>query len=124
MPNQTYEEAAPNYPCYLCAVHKILSQTPSEFNNIMLWAAATLCFFGFLRYYDPSAPLNFSGISVDNSTMPSIIQVRIKASKPDSFRQGVNVHIGHTGSLNSQPYTITLSIIYSVDADLTTLHLP
>ena len=70
----------------------------------MLWEAATLCFFGFLRSgeitipnnsnYDPSAHLNFSDISVDNSAMPSIIQVRIKASKTDPFRQGVNIHMG------------------------------
>ena len=46
--------------------------------------------------YDPSAHLNFADISVDNSAMPSIIQVQIKASKTDHFRQGVNIHIGRT----------------------------
>ena len=107
-PARLVRKRLPITPAILCGVHKILSQTPSDFNNIMLWAAATLCFFGFLRSgeitipnnsnYDPSAHLNFSDISVDNSAMPSIIQVRIKASKTDPFRQGVNIHIGRTGN--------------------------
>ena len=45
-----------------------------------------------------SAHLNFADISEDNSAMPSMVQVRIKASKNDPFRQGVNVHIGRTGN--------------------------
>ena len=48
--------------------------------------------------YDPSSHLNSSDTSVDNFAMPSIIQVRIKASKTDPFRQGVNIHLGRTGS--------------------------
>ena len=80
----------------------------SDLTNNMLWSAATSCFFNFLRSdevtipnssnYDPSAHLNFADISEDNSAMPSIVQVRTKASKTDPFRQGVNVHIGRTGN--------------------------
>ena len=72
----------------------------------MLWSAFLLCFFGFLRSgeitipdassYDPSVHLNFNDIAADNPTSPKILQIRIKASKTDPFRQGVNIHIGRT----------------------------
>ena len=74
----------------------------------MLWAAATLCFFGFLRAgeitvppdkgYDPTAHLSFSDIAVDNMANPSIMQVQIKASKTDPFRKGVSIYVGRTGN--------------------------
>ena len=73
----------------------------------MIWAASLLCFFGFLRSgeisipnlssYDSSVHLNYSDISVDNPFNPNIIQVRIKASKTDPFRNGVNIYVGKMG---------------------------
>ena len=72
----------------------------------MLWAAFLVCFFGFLRSgeitipdaaaYDPSTHLNFTDISIDDLTTPKIICIRLKCSKTDPFRQGVDVHIGRT----------------------------
>lgn len=41
--------------------------------------------------------LNFSDISFDNASSPNIVQIRLKCSKTDPFRQGVNVHVGKTG---------------------------
>lgn len=83
-------------------------QNPSDFDNIMLWAAFLLCFFGFLRSgeitipnqqsYDASVHLNFSDIATDNSVPPSIIQVKIKASKTDPFRHGTLIHIGRSNN--------------------------
>lgn len=74
----------------------------------MLWAAATLCFFGFLRAgeitvpsdkgYDHTALLSFSDIAVDNMANPSIMQVHIKASKTDPFWKGVSIYVGRTGN--------------------------
>ncbi len=71
-----------------------------SFDNVMLWAASLTCFFGFLRSgeitipspsrFDPSAHLCLSDIS--------IIRLHLKASKTDPFRQGVNIHVGRTGS--------------------------
>ena len=76
----------------------------------MLWAAAALCFFGFLRSgeltvpseggYDEGAHLSFQDVSVDDLRNPQMLQVRIKASKTDPFRSGVDVFVGRTnGSL-------------------------
>ncbi len=72
----------------------------------MLWAAAALCFFGFFRLgeitvpsaeaFDMGAHLSFQDILVDNITKPQALRVRLKASKTDPFRKGLDVHIGHT----------------------------
>ena len=72
----------------------------------MFWGACCLAFFGFLRAgemvppsaqaYDPSYHLNFSDLSADHRTHPSVIHVRIKASKTDPYRRGVTVVLGET----------------------------
>ena len=72
----------------------------------MLWAAATMCFFGFLRAgevvtptdssFDPSIHLTVANMSVDSHSAPSYLAVRIKASKTDLFRQGVTIYLGRT----------------------------
>lgn len=64
----------------------------------MMWAACSLAFYGFLRCseftvpsqeeYLPTAHLSLQDISVDNRESPTRIQVRIKQSKTDPFRQG------------------------------------
>ena len=66
----------------------------------MLWAAACLCFFGFLRSgeivcptgfsFDLQAYLAFSDVAVDDRSAPSALRVQIKASKTDLFRQGAH----------------------------------
>ena len=75
----------------------------------MLWSASLLCFFGFLcsgeitipslSSYDPSVHLNYSDISVDNPINPTIVKVRLKSSKSDPFRKGVDVYVGKTGQV-------------------------
>ena len=72
----------------------------------MLWAAVCTCFFGFLRSgevvvptdggYDPSIHLLFGDIRLDNARDPQFLEVMIKASKTDPFRQGVKVYLGRT----------------------------
>ena len=75
-------------------------------NNIMLWAAACTSFFGFLRAgemtisseasYDAGAHLNFADVAIDNPSNPSILRLRLKASKTDPFQRGVDIFIGRT----------------------------
>lgn len=70
----------------------------------LLWAASCMCFFGFLRMgevvvpsdagYDSSSHLSQGDVRVDNVSSPQYLQVIIKASKTDPFRQGVAVFIG------------------------------
>ena len=77
-------------------------------DNKMLWAACTLCFFGFFRVgelmssstssYDPETQLTFRDIAIDNVKSPTLLQVHLKASKTDPFREGVDVYVGKSGN--------------------------
>ncbi len=74
----------------------------------MLWAAATLCFFGFLHAGEAVAPsdtgydshfhLSFGDVRVDSIQKPSWLAVDIKRSKTDQFGKGVTLSIGATGT--------------------------
>ena len=48
--------------------------------------------------YDPSVHLSINDISVDNSSRPSIICVKIKQSKTDPFLKGIDLFVGKTNS--------------------------
>ena len=48
-----------------------------------------------------TTPLNMEydeDIAVDDARHPSIMQIRIKQSKMDPFRQGISLYVGKTGS--------------------------
>ena len=87
-------------------IRYVLQQRPDDYNNKLMWAACCTAFFGFLRCseftvpaqnsYDPDAHLSLADISVDSRTTPSMIQVHIKQSKTDPFRQGVHLCLGKT----------------------------
>ena len=72
----------------------------------MLWAAACMCFFGFLRCREIVVPsdstfnatthVTVGDVRVDNTSNPQYIQVNIKTSKTDPFRRGVLVYLGST----------------------------
>ena len=74
--------------------------------NVMLWAASSLCFFGFFRSgeisvptsckFDPECHLTIQDISVDDPSNPKAVCLNLKQSKTDPFRKGVKVYIGAT----------------------------
>lgn len=81
----------------------VLMKNCKDEDNIMLWAAMSLCFFGFGEMtlesessFDPGANLCYSDIAIDDPAKPTILKVRIKASKTDPFRKGVDVYLGRT----------------------------
>ena len=98
----------PITPDILGKLRLIWEKTPHHYNSIMLWAACTTCFFGFLRSGEISAPitctfdstyhLTLEDISVDNLGQPGAVRVCIKASKTDPFRKGVDIFLGHTSN--------------------------
>ena len=49
--------------------------------------------------YDPSVHLSVHNISVDDAKHPSVFCIRIKQSKTDPFRKGVDLFVGKTGSV-------------------------
>ena len=83
-----------------------LLQEPHNYENILLWAACCIAFFGFLRCseftvpsiqeYDPSAHLSCDDVSLDSWDSPSAIQIYIKQSKTNPFRKGVHLCLGKT----------------------------
>ena len=89
-------------------LRRVWDKSADDGDHIMLWAASTTCFFGFMRAgeitvpsqeaYDPTAHLSFNDVAVDAHANPTVMEVRIKASKTDPFRMGVNLYIGRTNN--------------------------
>ena len=81
------------------------SEGPSH-DQVMLWAATTLFFFGFMRSgeitvpadnaFDPGTHITFEDLSVDNTANPQFVKLRLKSSKTDPFRRGVDIVVGRT----------------------------
>ena len=98
----------PITPPILEELRRIWGKQVNDADMKMLWAASCLCFFGFLRSgevvtptvntYDPEVHLCYGEVWIDSHTNPKVLQLRIKASKTDPFRQGVILYIGCTGS--------------------------
>lgn len=78
----------------------------SEYNQVMLWAACCLGFFGFLRAgeftvnspFDPKFHLIPQDLQVDSLVDPKSIKGYVKCSKTDPFRQGCFIYIGKNSS--------------------------
>ena len=95
----------PATPAILRALKAVWSRGGDCFSTSMLWAASCLCFFPvFMRFgeivapsdssFDPACHLCYEDVSVDSRTNPSVLTVRLKASKTDPFRRGVSHVIG------------------------------
>ena len=92
----------------LAAMKQQWEQCTVTHDTLMMWAAATMCFFGFFRSgeitvpsiaaFDPTVHLAWGDVAFNNPTHPSAIRIRLKRSKCDQFGAGVDVHIGQTGS--------------------------
>ena len=93
----------------MCKLRPVLAKSPNDYNNIMLWAACCLAFFGFLCYSEFTIPsqdtfndavhLSFNDISVDDKQNPEVTAIRIKQSKTNPFRKGVTLMLGKTGNM-------------------------
>ncbi len=103
--------AKPGLPITLDLLERLRAEwlrTPHLPDNIMLWAAACTGFFGFLRAgeftvpssrdYDPEVHLNLQDLAIDSHSNPSLVRLRIKQSKTDPLRQGVDVFLGATNT--------------------------
>ena len=90
----------------MCKMKQVLSREPWSYTNIMLWAACSMAFFGFMRVgeftipglddFDGSSHLFLSDISIDSRENPRLLKVTLKQSKTDPFRKGVNIYLGAT----------------------------
>ena len=74
--------------------------SPVTYEGIMLWAACTLAFFGFLRSgeFIPTrhypCPLAVDDFQVDSITHPTLLAVTLRHSKTDPFGAGVTIYLG------------------------------
>lgn len=100
-------ERLPITPSILAKLKEVWTKKGASANGCMLWAAASMCFFGFMRSgeitipsaqaYDVGAHLAFSDVAVDSTSNPSILRIHLKASKTDPFRTGIDIYVGKTG---------------------------
>ena len=107
---------------------------PDLRNSKMLWAAACLAFFAFLRVgeftspatdkYDPKVHFSFSDISTDNQQSPSMVFVQLKQSKTDQLRKGVTIVLGRTKQFPLCPVSSLLGYIWWPEGTLRDLCLP
>ena len=86
--------------------HLLNVRYTSNKDSLMVWAAMTLAFFGFLRigeltcdfHFNPERHLTFSDLVFMPTSSPKYMLVRLKVSKTDPFRKGQTIVIGKTNS--------------------------
>ena len=88
-------------------IHDKLSESANP-NRILVWAIASLAFFGFFRLgelllnspvqYEAAIHLSWGDVAVDNPRSPSMIKVHLKTSKCDQLGEGVDIFVGSTES--------------------------
>ena len=93
----TGRERLPITPLLL-RIKAVWDSQANDLDIVMLWAACCLAFFGFLRPgeftvpcesgFDPSSHLSWGDLAVDVPGQPSVMSVRLKASKTDPFWKG------------------------------------
>ena len=77
-------------------------------DHTMFWAACNLAPFGFLRSaeftvptlasFSPDVHLSLGDIAFDSYEVPTLLRVRLKASKTDRFPKECFIHIGRGNS--------------------------
>ncbi len=108
MAGVTKRERRPITPDLLRKIKGVWDPQARKADVVMLWAACCLEYFGFMSIgeltvpidngYDASCHLSWGDVMVDDPFHPSRLEVRIKASKTDQFRQGISLFIGRVTS--------------------------
>lgn len=96
----------PKVPITLLVLYAIRSQLNlASHDDIMLWAACCVAFFGFLRASEFTVPphgflankhLSLKDISVDKQPIPDNVFMQLKYSKTDQFGKGANIVLART----------------------------
>ena len=113
------KERRPITPVLLKKLVTVFERRQDLRNAKMLWGAACLAFFAFLRVgeftfpgtkeYDDNVHLTVSDVSVNDSKSPSMMFVRLKQSKTDQLRKGVTIVLGKTERAPLCPVSALLS---------------
>ena len=99
----------------------VLARNHKDYQNIMMWAACCIAFFGCLRCseftapnqtsYDPTIHLSYSDVVVDSKISPSMVFLHIKQSMTDTTHEGAQVVLGLTGK-EACPVKVLLPYVY------------
>ena len=89
-------------------------------DSLMVWAAMTFAFFGFLRIgeltcdfnFDPKGHLTIADLTFMPQSSSKYMLVRLKVSKRDPFRKGQTIVTGRTNS-NLCPISAMLAYLNS-----------
>ena len=111
----------PLTPLILKRVLEVWKSLPVVRDAKRLWAATCLAFIAFLRVgeftcptvnsFDGNVHLSPADISVDCSSAPSMLFVRLKQSKTDQLRQGVTIVLGKSEKFPLCPLSAVLSYL-------------
>ena len=98
----------PITPLVLRAIKKVLDAASTDYQNILLWAACCVGFFGFMRSgeftltsttaFNPTCHLSIQDVAIDSHSNPTLVQLHLKQSKTDQFRQGAFIYLSRTGT--------------------------
>ena len=98
----------PITPLVLRAIKKVLDAGATDYQNILLWAACCVGFFGFMRSgeftltsataFNPTCHLSIQDVAIDSHSNPTLMQLHLKESKTDQFRQGAFIYLSRTGT--------------------------
>ena len=96
----------PITPLILQKIGSSLVQFNDQYEQLLVWAACCLRFFAFMRSgeltvpagstFDPTMHLTPMDVAADNLLYPSMLKIRLKSSKTDQARAGVDVYTGRT----------------------------
>ena len=85
-------------------IKRLLQQQSYSYHNILMWAACSLAFFGFLccneftvpsqTSYGPATHLSYNDITMNDC--PCLVVIFIKKSKADPFCRGTTITLGAT----------------------------
>ena len=115
------KDCQPITPSILSRLFSVWEGSPDLRDAKMLWAAACLAFFGFLRVGEFTAPgvsqfdeethLSVTDVSVNSTQSPSMVFIRLKQSKTDQWRKGITIILGRTNKSPLCPVSSLLSYI-------------
>jgi len=98
----------PITPAILRQIRPHILSPPLHHDALMLWAAATCCFFGFFRAgeitvpaasaFDAAVHLAWGDVAISEDNQ-WVVRVFLKRSKTDQFGRGVAVFLGVTGDV-------------------------
>lgn len=94
-----HDQRLPVTPALLRAIHNLWFHSPPDYKTLMLWAAFTTAFFGFLRSGEFTGMdfLTYDVVCVDSHSNPTMLQIYLKSSKTDQFAVGTHIYLGRTG---------------------------